>query len=108
MAYSAQIRKLNWGFDILVLLCLLLLAEPRIHWKTKGEVSTMKTVSVASRKTIHVSKAWQSPNLTQVGVYGSNDMCNCADTCCAGTNLKLVSFSNEFARSHHSWTRISM
>ena len=95
MAYIAQLGKLGWRYNILLLLCLSLLVRPHIHWKTQGTVRTSKAVSVVSRQTILAAKDWQSPNLTQSGIYKSNDMETRAYTCCAGANWKLVSFSDE-------------
>ena len=94
VAYTSQLGNLDWRKFILLLLCLFLLVGPQINWKTQGMVSTRKTVCIISRKTIQAAKTWQSPNLTQAGIYGYNDMDTCSDTCCTSANWKLVSFSN--------------
>ena len=96
MAYKIHLGKLDWGYAILLLICLFLLIIPHINWNNKWGFRIRKTFSVVSERTIQVSKAWNSPNITQVGVYGSNDMDTCVYTCCVGDNCKLVSLYNEF------------
>ena len=56
---------------------------------------TRKMVIVVSRQTIQVCKAWRLPNITHAGIYESNDMDTCTDTCYAGANWKLVSLFND-------------
>ena len=75
-----------WRYAILLLLCLSLLVGPYINWKTKVMVRTRKTVSVVSKGIVQVNKAHQLPNLTQAGIYGSNDMDTHIETSCADEN----------------------
>ena len=94
MAYKTLLGKLDWIYVIILLLFLFLLVYSHITWKTQGTVRTRKTVSVVSRRTIQVAKDWQLPNVTHAGIYKSNDMDTCEDTCSAGVNWKLVTLSN--------------
>ena len=97
-AYATKLGNLDWKYAILLLLYLSLFFGPHINWKTKWMVRTRNRVRVVSKRTIQVAKAWQSPNLTQLRVYGYNDMDTRVDTCCTGANFKLVSFSNEVCK----------
>ena len=81
MAYAAQLGKLDWGYVILLLLCLTLLAGNHINCKNQGTVRKRKTVCVALRQTIKVAKAWELLNLNQAGIYGPNNMDTHTDTC---------------------------
>ena len=95
MSYISHLGKLDWIYTIILLLYLSILVGSHINWNTKGAVRTRNTVSIISKQTIQVAKAWQSLNLTQEGVYGSKDMYTGIDNCCAGANWRLVSLSNE-------------
>ena len=95
VAYKAHIGKLDWRYAIILLLYLSILVGSHIHWNTKGVVRTRKKVSIISKQTIQVAKAWQSLNITQADVYGSNYMYTVIDTCFAGANCRLFSLSNE-------------
>ena len=114
MAYTSHIGKLYRRYAILVLLFLSLLVGPHINWKNKGTVRTRKTMRVVSKQIIQFAKAQQSLNLTQAGIYGYNGMDTRADTCCAGTDWKLVSLSNEgfevspFLNSYHPTKEITV
>ena len=68
MVYTDQIGKLDCRYAIILLLCLLLLVASHINWNTKGLVRTRKTVIIVSKRTIKADKAYQSLNLTQLGV----------------------------------------
>ena len=98
MACAPQLVKLDWRNVILLLLCLSILVGPHINCKCQVAFRTRNTVSVVSRRTIQVAKDRQLTNLTQEGIYGSNDMDTHVDTCCAVVNSKLVSFSNDVCK----------
>ena len=53
------------------------------------------TVSVVLMQTFQVAKARQLAYLTWKGLYESNDMNTCVDTCYAVANWNQVSVSNE-------------
>ena len=95
MACEAHPGHLDWRYVIILLLCLFILVGPHYNWKTQGTFCKRKTVSVVLKRTIQVAKARQLPNITQLGTSRFNYMDTRADTCCAGANWKLVSFSNK-------------
>ena len=86
MAYAAQLRELDWRYDIILILCLSLLVGPHINWKIQVMVRRRKAGSFVSRQTIQIAKDQKSPKLTQTGIYISNDTEIQADTCCIGAN----------------------
>ena len=108
MACAPQIVKLDWRNVILLLLCLSIFFGPHINWKCQVAVRTRNAVSVVSRRTTQVAKDRQLTNLTQKGIYGSNDMDTRVDTCCVVVNSKFVSFPMMLARYNHSCTHISL
>ena len=85
-------------FALLVLL-LLLLARPH-HTDTETELMDLtkqRTVSVISKRVMAAAiRAIESiPYLTTPGVVARNECDTHADTCCAGSNWKLMELTNE-------------
>ena len=81
MTYADKFGKLDWGYVILLLLCLTILTGNHITCKNQGTVRKRKTVCFALRQTIKVAKAWELLNLNQAGIYGPNNMDTHTDNC---------------------------